>query len=327
METDRWTMGVDLGGTKIEVAWVDSNGKIAGRIRKPTIVEKGAEGIVREIVEAIRQLLKESGEKPLGIGVGVAGQVEGETGKVRFAPNLDWHDVPLQANLKEAIGLPVVVTNDVRAATWGEWRYGSGKNCDNLVCLFIGTGVGGGVVSDGKILSGASNAAGELGHMTVDLNGPPCHCHNHGCLEALAGGWAIARRARQAVADDPVAGADLLKLARDRREAITAEIVARAAKAGDPLAGRIVEETLQAIIAGCVGLVNAFNPTRLILGGGVIEGLPQLVKKVEKGVHQRALKATLAPLQVVKSALGNDAGVIGAAALAMLRFSRPGDVR
>jgi glucokinase len=326
MEEDRWTMGVDLGGTKVEVARVDSRGKIADRVRKPTVVEKGAEAIIREIVEGIRQLMNESGEKPLGIGVGVAGQVEGETGKVRFAPNLDWHDVPLQAKLKEAIGLPVVVTNDVRAATLGEWRYGAGRECNDLVCLFIGTGIGGGVVSNGKILSGASNAAGELGHMTVDLHGPPCHCHNHGCLEALAGGWAIARRARQAVADDPAAGAGLLKRAGDRREAITAEIVARAAKARDPLAGRIVEETLQAIIAGCVGLVNAFNPTRLILGGGVIEGLPHLVKKVEKGIHQRALKATLAPLQVVKSSLGNDAGVTGAAALAMLRFSGEGEV-
>ena len=173
------------------------------------------------------------------------------------------------------------------------------------------------MVSGGRVLSGASNAAGELGHMTVDLHGPPCHCHNHGCLEALAGGWAIARRARQAVADDPAAGANLLQMVVNRRESLTAEVVARAARAGDPLAGRIVEETLQALVAGCVGLVNAFNPTRLILGGGVIEGLPELVGKIEEGIHSRALKATLGPMKVVKSALGNDAGVIGAAALAM----------
>jgi glucokinase len=325
MKNDRWTIGVDLGGTKIEVARVNPDGKILDRARMPTLVEKGPEVIVREITDAIRKLLEEAGTKAAGIGVGVAGQVEGGTGAVKFAPNLQWHNVPLQAELTDALTLPVVVTNDVRAATWGEWLFGSGRDCDDLVCLFVGTGVGGGVVSGGKILSGSSNAAGELGHMTVDLHGPPCHCHNHGCLEALAGGWAIARRARQAVADDPAAGANLLEMVANRRESLTAEVVASAARAGDPLAGRIVEETLEALVGGCVGLVNAFNPSRLILGGGVIEGLPDLVKRVEEGVHARALKATLGPLQVLKSALGNDAGVVGAAALAMEQVGAQGD--
>jgi glucokinase len=213
--------------------------------------------------------------------------------------------------------LPVVVTNDVRAAAWGEWLHGAGQGCDDLVCLFVGTGIGGGVVSGGRMLAGCSNAAGELGHITVDLHGPQCHCGNQGCLEALAGGWAIARRAQEAIAADPAAGTSLVQMAGGQQKAVTAKIVAQAFHAGDPLAQELVDEVAQALIAGAVGLVNAFNPCRLILGGGVIEGLPELVDRIDQGVCERALEAASAPLQVLPAQLKNDAGVVGAAALAM----------
>jgi glucokinase len=153
--------------------------------------------------------------------------------------------------------------------------------------------------------------------MTVDLHGPPCHCGNHGCLEALAGGWAIARRAAEAVRADPAAGAALLRLAGGQAEAVDARLVAQAAHDGDPLAKHLVDEVAEALVAGAAGLVNAFNPCRLVLGGGVIEGLPELVQRVEDGVRQRALAAARAPLQVLPARLRGDAGVVGAAALAM----------
>jgi glucokinase len=144
------------------------------------------------------QNLRQGASPPVG-GSGSAGQIDPEHGMVRFAPNLGWHNVPFQSDLAGALGLPVVVTNDVRAATWGEWLHGAGKGCNDLVCLFIGTGIGGGVVSGGKMLSGCSNTAGEVGHMIINLHGPPCSCGSRGCFEALAGGWAIARQAREAV--------------------------------------------------------------------------------------------------------------------------------
>jgi glucokinase len=318
---DTWAIGVDLGGTKIEVAHVDAQGGVRRRRRCATDVKDGLAAVEGEIIAAVRDLKDDAESPPAGVGVGVAGQIEPGTGVVEFAPNLDWHEAPLQADLSQALKLPVAVTNDVRAAAWGEWLHGAGRGCDDLVCLFVGTGIGGGVVSGGQMMAGCSNAAGELGHVTIDLHGPACHCGNTGCLEALASGWAIARRARQAIAADPSAGASLLGRAGGQPEAITAKIVAQAAHAGDPLARHLIDEVAAALIAGSVGFVNAFNPCRLILGGGVIEGLPELVQRVAQGMRQLALAAASTPLQVLPAQLHNDAGVVGAAALAMHSFA------
>jgi glucokinase len=313
----KWAMGVDLGGTKVEVAQVGADGTMHQRLRRPTDVKDGAQAVEDEIVQAVRELEEEIGSSPAGVGVGVAGQVEGESGVVRFAPNLEWHDVALQSDLSRALRLPVVVTNDVRAAAWGEWLHGAGQGCDDLICLFVGTGIGGGIVSGGRMLSGCSNTAGEVGHLVVALDGPVCHCGNRGCLEALAGGWAIARRAREAIKAEPGAGAAMLEMAGGQPDELTARIVARAFHEGDALAQKLVGEVAEALIAGATGLVNAFNPCRLILGGGVMEGLPDLLDRVDEGVRQRALAAAREPLQVLPAQLHNDAGVVGAAALAL----------
>lgn len=315
--SDLWAIGVDLGGTKIEAAAVEANGKLRQRIRRPTQAERGPAAVKADLVAAIKAIKNSYGPSPVGVGVGVAGQIDSLKGTVRFSPNLGWEDEPFQEDLRRALGLPVVVTNDVRAATWGEWLHGAGQGCPDLICLFVGTGIGGGVVSGGQILSGCSNSAGELGHITIDLNGPSCRCGNRGCLEALAGGWAIAQRAQELIAGDPHAGAFLLEIAAGKLEAVTAEMVAQASQKRDPLALRVINEATQALIAGAASLVNAFNPCRLILGGGVIEGLPELVGRVEWGVRQQALKAATEPLQIMMSGLRNDAGVVGAAALAM----------
>ncbi len=317
MSETKWAMGVDLGGTKVEVAQVGADGTMHQRLRRPTDVKEGVQAVEDEIVQAVRELEEEIGSTPAGVGVGVAGQVEAESGVVRFAPNLEWHDVPLQRDLSEALRLPVAVTNDVRAATWGEWLHGAGQGCDDLICLFVGTGIGSGIVSGGQMLSGCSNTAGEVGHMVVALGGPECHCGNHGCLEALAGGWAIARRAREAVEADPDAGTAMLDMAGGRPDELTAKIVAQAFHQGDSLAQKLVDEVAEALIAGVTGLVNAFNPCRLILGGGVMEGLPELLDKIDKGVREQALAAARDPLQVLPAQLENDAGVVGAAALAL----------
>ena len=319
---DLWSIGVDLGGTKIEVAMVDAGGNIRRRLRLPTHSKDRPAIIKGEIVSAVREIQKGSESLPAGVGVGVAGQVDPQNGLVHFAPNLDWHEEPLQDDLKHALGLPVVVMNDVRAATWGEWHHGAGRGCNDLICLFVGTGIGGGVVTGGQMLTGCSNTAGELGHITVDLNGPQCTCGNRGCLEALAGGWAIARQAREAILIDSSAGAHLLKIAGGRPDAITTEIVVQAAKAGDPFARSLIDRVEEALIAGCVSLINAFNPCRLILGGGVVEGLPELLERIDRGVRQKALAAATRSFQVLPAGLKNDAGVIGAATLAILSFGK-----
>ena len=191
----------------------------------------------------------------------------------------------------------------------------------DIVCLFVGTGIGGGVIAAGHLLVGCGGSAGELGHIIIDRNGPPCRCGNHGCLEALAGGWAIAQRAKEAVAADPGAGAALVALAGGRSENLTTAHVAEAAHQSDPLAQRLVAESGEALAVGVASIVNAFNPCVLILGGGVVEGLPELVQTVKEGVLQRSLAAAAEQVSIVKAALGGHAGVIGAAAMARERFS------
>jgi len=321
MASEMCAIGIDLGGSKIEVALVDRMGVVIKRRRLATDVVGGPEAIAGQIVGGVKELLEDEALSAIGVGVGVAGQIELNTGLVHFAPNLGWHEVQFQSMLSEALGFPSVITNDVRAATWGEWLFGAGKGCDDLICVFVGTGIGGGVVSGGRMISGCGNTAGELGHITVSLHGPDCTCGNQGCMEALAGGWAIARRARSAARGIPATAAVLLEMAGGRPEDISTQMVAEAYRRNDPLACRLLDEAAEALVAGAVTLVNAFNPRRLILGGGVIQGLPELVDRVDQGVRQRALRAATTPLEISISELGNEAGVIGAAALAMRFFS------
>ena len=213
-----WAVGVDLGATKLEVARVERGGKVVDSIRTPTRAEGGPAAAERDIVEAARLLMERAGTAPLGIGVGVAGQIERHTGRVLFAPNLNWREVPLRADLEEALEMAAVVTNDVRAITWGEWLYGAGKGYDDVICLYVGTGIGGGIVSGGRVVSGCANSAGELGHIVIDMNGPPCTCGNRGCLEALASGWAIARQAQEMIEPGPPIGQHAPRRGRGRRE-------------------------------------------------------------------------------------------------------------
>ncbi len=158
----------------------------------------GYSAVLNQIVKGVEQLKGADPGFQCPVSASVSpGRWTRETGAVMFAPNLDWHNVPLRAEVEKACAIPVVVTNDVRAALWGEWLFGAGRGAGDLLCIFIGTGIGGGIVCGGKVLEGCSNTAGEIGHMTVDLNGPLCNCGNRGCMEALAGGWAIARRAHE----------------------------------------------------------------------------------------------------------------------------------
>lgn len=312
--TSSLTIGVDLGGTKMEAALVDRRGKVLGGGRRPTGAARGPDGILADIAACLNEDLLAAAKRPvLGVGVGVAGQVDPETGAVRRAPNLGWNDFPLRERLEEAIGLPVRVINDVQAATYGEWTCGAGRGARDLVCLFVGTGIGGGVVSGGSLIRGCGGSAGELGHTIIERNGPRCTCGNQGCLEAFAGGWAIARRAREAVEGRPDEGRTLLALAGGASGDLTAELVVQAAREGDALAARLMHETGQALGVGVASILNAFNPCMVILGGGVIEGMPELVGIAEAEARRRALGAALRGLEVLKASLVNQAGAVGAA--------------
>jgi glucokinase len=308
------TLGIDIGATKIKVALVDANGYVFRVHQQLTQLDRSPEKIIEDIFLGIDECQGSGKREALAVGVGVAGQVDQE-GIIRGAPNLKWQDVNLKAKLEEELGIPTIVVNDVRAAVWGEWRYGSGRSLSDMAMLFVGTGIGGGVVSDGKLLVGCSNTGGELGHMTIVAGGRKCHCPNLGCIEAYASGWAIAERAQEVVRSNPAAGYRLISLA-GNIENITASIVSQVYDEDDPLAIRLVEETGYYLGAGAVSIVNAFNPCLLSLGGGVIEGLPVLVKIVEKVVKKSALKTACSDLKISKAILGENTVTIGAAALA-----------
>jgi glucokinase len=316
IQPETYTLGIDIGGTKIDTALVDASGKIIANYYRFIDPSKNPDKAISDIIDSIRVCFQESGKTASAVGVGVAGQIDKTNGIVRRSPNLpDWCDVPLRGRLEEALRIPVIVNNDVRVITWGEWQHGAGKGIDDLVCLFLGTGVGGGVVTNGRLLEGCQNSAGELGHMTIVAGGRKCHCPNEGCLEAYVGGWALAERAKDAVQANPQAGKTIGDLAGGINN-ITSITVSQAYNAGDPLAQRIIKDTIKYLAAGIVTVVNSFNPCLIILGGSVIQGFPDIIPAVEKKVRDMALQTAVESLRITTAALGNKAGVIGAAALA-----------
>jgi glucokinase len=320
----KWGIGVDLGGTKIEIAIVSDSGQLLDCLRIPTESNLGAENIIDRITEAILKLSQRQTDIVLSaVGIGVAGQIHKETGTIIYAPNLEWRDVKLQQLLTDKLHMPVTICNDVKAAAWGEWLFGAGVGCNNLVCIFVGTGIGGAIISDGRMLEGCNNTAGEIGHMTLQLHGPLCHCGNEGCFEALAGGWAIQRDARQAVQNDTRSGKLMLEIAGGNIDAVNGKTVTDAAQKGDNLANKLIDHVADVLIAGIASVVNIVGPCRIILGGGVIEGMPHMIDHIQSGVQKYALKAAVASVTVLPAKLHNDSGVIGAAALALHELIAP----
>ena len=283
-----YTLGIDLGGTKLQIGAVDTASTLLATRSVPTDVQGGPAKVLEQIVHLSKQLIDEQGGKPRAIGIGLPGQVDPAEGIVRFAPNLNWHNVSIRDELQKALGAPVFITNDVRAATWGEWQAGSGKGYSNIACIFVGTGVGGGLVLDGKIVDGANNTAAEVGHMVVQMNGLPCACGQNGCLEAYAGGWAIAKNGAKPTAKD----------------------VAIAYKQGDKQAINAIDQAVQALITASVNIINLLNPELLILGGGVLNGLPELIPLIQQGILKQAIPTAT---KVLPAALKASAGTIGAA--------------
>ena len=317
-------LGIDLGGTKIELALVGADGAIRERRRVETEADAGADRVIEDITEAGKELVENADDTLTAVGVGVAGQVDSHAGIVRTTPNLEgWDDVPLAERLEEAFGVPAAITNDLNAITLGEQAYGAGKGYDDLVVVFVGTGVGGGVITGGRLVEGTGGYAGEIGHTTLIADGRQCTCRSRGCLEAYVGGWAIAERAQDAARKNAArktddAGHELIRLAGSIDE-ITAETVDKAATAGDPLARRLVEETGRLLGYGLVSVIHTFNPRRLVLGGGVIDGMPSLVPAATEVIEANAMKVFLEDFEIAPAALGGDAGVIGAARWARIR--------
>lgn len=309
----QYAVGIDIGGTKISIGVIDRKGSLLAGKKFSTDISKGPESIVEQMAQSLEELLQEIHLPLEQIGIGMAGQVDSEKGIVNFAPNLGWKFYPLGKAFSERMRIPVYVTNDVRAAAWGEWKYGAGRGYQDIVCVFVGTGIGCGIIQQGKVLQGVTHCAGEVGHIIIDWKGPQCGCGNFGCFEALAGGRAIGRIAQERIAADPLKAKTLMHLAEGDAGLVNAKLVHRAVQIGDPLALEIWEEVQDALVAGLTSVVNLLNPRLLILGGGVVEGDAQLVAVLNQRIKERALPAAVTTLEIVGASLKSNAGVIGAA--------------
>jgi glucokinase len=318
MTSNQYAIGIDIGGTKIAIAIIDGRNQIVASLRQSSGPTAPAEATSCQIAQAIERLRQEHSDKHIrGIGIAVAGQVTPNEGIVSFAPNLSWHNVPLGQWISEASQLPTVVTNDVRAATFAEWQYGAGKGHRNIVCIFVGTGIGSGIVINGQLLAGSNNCAGEIGHMIIDLAGRPCHCGNLGCFEALAGGRAIGDIAWQALLNHPTADTLLHAEVPADSSTITISQLTSAAKRGDLLASQLLNQLFAALAAGIANIVNFLNPECIVLGGGVIEALDAPISTLTLAVKRRALHAATETFILKQAALSNHAVTIGAAQLAL----------
>jgi glucokinase len=293
------------------VGAVGADGKILARLERPTEVRRGPDAVLATLIESIRGLLNEHPAR--GVGVACAGQIHSATGTVVYAPNLQWRDVPLGRVLGDALGRPVVVENDVRAAAWGEFRFGVGPGVSSLLAVFVGTGVGSGAVLDGVLWRGAGNSAGEIGHTQVVWDGVACPCGQRGCLEQYVSGSGFQRRLTQALAARTPTG---LAAATDGDPSrLTATMVLDAAESGDVFARQLWADAERYLTMAVANYVTLVNPDALVLGGGVIETIPRLFQTVAAGVPERTTILARG-LRIERARLGDWSGAVGAAMLA-----------
>lgn len=312
---ESFAIGLDLGGTNARAAAVDADGHLLA-VEKRQLQDRSPEAAADALAECTAAALAACGRDESllqGVAVGIAGQIDARSGRVIVAPNLGWRDVDIGGLISQRIQRPVRVANDLSVAALGEARAGAAKGHDDVVLVFVGSGIGSGLILNGRIFEGARGVAAEFGHVKVRPNGRLCGCGEHGCLEAYAGGHNLGIRAAEAVRD----GAEsLLSRNIDAGERITARSVEDAARQGDNLSLELMDEAAKLIGVATANVVTLLNPAVLILGGGVLLGWPELRERIEKGVREHASRASAAELLIAHPALGDDAGVIGAAFLA-----------
>jgi len=310
-------IGCDLGGTNLRAAIVDvDDGTVLRQLSIPTLAREGHEAVMKRMSELFLQIIQSVGMKKEdvgGIGIGVPGVLDMEKGETLFLPNLPgtWPHVPLGDTITELTRLPTALLNDVRAITYGEWCFGAGRAVDTIAVFAIGTGVGGGLVINSKLHLGIGGTAGELGHMTIDFNGPRCGCGNYGCLEAYASGPAIAAMGMKAVSQG--LSTQISNLCNYDLNRITPELIAKAALAGDETAMDIYERAGFSLGIAAANICVSVGPRRIIIAGGVSQAGDLLLIPIRHTLRERVTVMPVEQVEVVPSQLGNNAGVIGAA--------------
>ncbi|MEO5510040.1 MAG: ROK family protein [Longimicrobiales bacterium] len=317
----KWVIGIDLGGTNIVVGVLPiDGGEVQAARSVPTEATRGAKFVVDRMVSMVNDAMTDvmsmhggTRESFAGVGIGSPGPLDRVTGTVINTPNLGWRNFPLRDLIANGVNLPATLDNDANCATYGEWWLGAGRNVDTLVGLTLGTGIGGGIVLNGEIFHGVSDAAGEIGHMTIEANGRKCKCGNYGCLEAYASGPAIALRAVEGIES----GAESLlpALVDGKLDDITAATVYEAVVLGDPYANDVMRETAKLLGAGIGNIINILNPDMVVISGGVTRAGDHLFMPLRAEVRRRSFKVAQEACQIVSAQLHGMAGVIGAAAV------------
>lgn len=302
-----YTIGVDLGGSHVACGCVSIDGEITGYSERPVdrtaspekIISEDVCGVIRDCLEknaAVRDGIK-------GIGIGIPGRTDSKNGICVFAPNLGWRDVNVSEPVSREFGLPVFILNDARAMAVGEKHFGNGKGCDNFVCIAVGTGVGGGIVAGGRLLLGANEAAGEIGHITVEPEGPVCGCGNHGCAEALASRLGIVRRAEDAID----AGAETILA----RENLSSKDIYDAAVKGDRLSLKIWEDTGIYLGRAIANIATTVNPERILFSGRVSNAWEFFLPALKKELKERARMVPVEKMEFMKARFEDNAGIVG----------------
>jgi glucokinase len=311
-------IGIDLGGTHLRGVVLD---EATGSIAEELLAvgqDRAPEAVADRLAELVGRLLAAEGAAEgaeiAGVGIGVAAWLNGQTGVVHNAPNLGWRDVPLRDLLASRLDLPFRLVNDLTAITYGEWKMGAARGATNLLCVFVGSGLGAGLVLGGQLHEGATGIAGELGHITVEPDGRPCNCGRRGCLEAYVGGHYLEERVREAAAAGGHAGA--LQAAGGQVEDITCTALEVAWRNGDPDARALYEEAARWLAIGLGTAIQVLNPDTLVLGGGVMGACPGYRSLALEALHQDCPSAMLHPCHLVPPKLGRLSGAMGAALLA-----------
>ncbi|HNS15921.1 MAG TPA: ROK family protein [Syntrophorhabdaceae bacterium] len=307
-------IGIDIGGTKILAGLIDDSGSVIGKRKVPVGRDKRYEKVRAVIVDLLDDMLREKGlhgRSISKIGIACAGQIEKDTQKILFSPNLRWKNAPLKKDMEERFRVGVFVENDVNAATYGEWRFGLKSKPKDMIGIYPGTGIGGGIIANGALCRGFANVGGEVGHIILNPYGYRCNCGNYGCFEAYCGGSYIVERVRRVMREGyrgkiwEISGGDL--------KGLHAGHIEEAWMMGDDLCGRIWGEVIEYMGAGMASLVNLLNPEVIVMGGGVVYGTKYLVDEAKKAMEKRAMRASLKGLSVEKGKLGDEAAIIGAA--------------
>jgi glucokinase len=317
-------VGLDLGGTTISAALIDGERKLQRSLEAETRAAEGHMAVISRMAGLTKDIIRQAGIPPADVratGVGLPGVLDLEKGEVVYLPNLPgrWPHVPVESLLAEQLGVPVYIVNDVRALTLGEKTFGAGRHVKNMVCLAIGTGIGGGVVVNGSLYLGNGGTAGEGGHQTILPDGPRCGCGNYGCLEAVASGPAIAAMGMKAVSQGLTTS--IRELAQGDLNEITPELIARAAIQGDEIAQRIYEQAGRYIGIAISNLIVVLTPQMVVVGGGVARAGDLLMSPIRETVRERVLVTPVEKVQIVFAELGTLGGAMGAAEWARLRLA------